>query len=375
MPVNAGILQILRFAVPSEKIIFCGESSHVKNVSVQIGSESAASVVWKTITLPPRHTKVSHRWVADYKLIKDLFRLTGADRAGHILLTSANPSVLVALKLFIGYVCRGIMAQVIFHRNLSQLNGWRSRNPLIRIQDLRTALSMPDSGKIGYIVLEETIRNEMIKIMPSLRERVSVIDHPVPVNEGEPNMCDLSAPLRLGFLGLATEDKGFPFYVRLASEFSKKYSQRVEFHAIGSLPCDQKRLEMVALKRKPGLQKLDRDKFTQYLKELHFVCFPYQGGHYKFSASGALLDSIGWEKPFIAMRLPIFENLFSRFGDIGYLCDTETEFRETIDGIIMYQDAARYRRQTLTLRKVKESRTPKFLASKYKVLYDKLMSK
>ena len=132
---------------------------------------------------------------------------------------------------------------------------------------------------------------------------------------------------------------------------------------------------MTALKRKPDLQKLDRDKYTRYLKGIHFVCFPYQGGHYKFSASGALLDSIGWEKPFIAMRLPIFENLFSRFGDIGYLCNTETEFRETIEEIINNQEAARYRKQTLTLRKVKESRTPKFLATRYRELYDKLMSK
>jgi hypothetical protein len=290
-------------------------------------------------------------------------------------LTSIAPSTLLALKFIVGYLRRGRNAQVILHGGLSKLEGWRSRNPIIRLQDLRTALVAPDGGKVRYIVLEKPIKEVILNKLPSLEGRVDVLDHPLPSNAGEQSTNDLSVPLQFGFLGLASEEKGFPFYIRLASEFSKKYSQCVEFHAIGSLPCDQKRLEMVALKRKPGLQKLDRDKFTQYLKELHFVCFPYQGGHYKFSASGALLDSIGWEKPFIAMRLPIFENLFSRFGDIGYLCDTETEFRETIDGIIMYQDAARYRKQTLTLRKVKESRTPKFLASKYKVLYDKLMCK
>ncbi len=375
VPINASILEILRLALPSEEIVFCGERSHLKNVSAQMGAGISSSIVWNAIKLPPRLTKDRNRWIVDYKLLKSLTRMFSKDTNSHLLLTATAPSTLVALKFLIKYVYRKRTAQVILHGNLSMLSGWRSRNPIIRIQDLRTALVVPDSGKVRYIVLETSIKEAMLNVLPSLVGKVDVLDHPIPPSEGEQSIGDLSMPLQFGFLGLASEAKGFPFYLTVASELSMKYPQRVEFNAIGTVPCDQEKLEMIALKRKPGFRILNRDKFTRYLKELHFVCFPYQSGHYEFSASGALLDSIGWEKPFIAMRLPIFENLFSRFGDIGYLCATEAEFRETIDGIIKDKDIARYRKQILALRKVGESRTPEILASKYRKIYKKLRIK
>lgn len=172
--VNAGILEILRLAVPSEKIVFCGERSHLKHVSIQIEPEIVSSIVWNAIELPPRHIKDSKRWVVDYKLLKNLTRMLNEDAQSHLLLTSISPPILMILKFIVGYLRRGKNAQVILHGGLSKLEGWRSRNPIIRLQDLRTALVAPDGGRVRYIVLEKSIKEVLLNTLPSLEGRVDL---------------------------------------------------------------------------------------------------------------------------------------------------------------------------------------------------------
>jgi len=153
---------------------------------------------------------------------------------------------------------------------------------------------------------------------------------------------------------------------------SKKFSQFVEFHVIGRILDNGQKLEMDGLSSKPDTGRLSRNEFVRRLKSLHFTCFPYIKNYYELSPSGTLLDAIAWEKPIIASRLPIFEKLFSRFGDIGYLYENEAEFSQIIEKIIKEADVARYRKQVMSIREVKCSRTTKSLACTYRGLYEKV---
>ena len=99
------------------------------------------------------------------------------------------------------------------------------------------------------------------------------------------------------------------------------------------------------------------------LKKLHYVCLFYDK-YYELSASGVLMDSIACGKPIIGTKLPILKTIEQRFGDIGYLC-RKNEFSKTIGSIIKKNDSGRYRRQVFNMSKVKASRTPEKLATKY----------
>ena len=372
VPVNSGLLETIRLAFPHRNVTFCGEESHLNLVRMQIGPEMSSSILWKAISLPPRHAQFSRRWIADFKLLKYLLKRSNEDAFAHLVLTAAGPSILVALKLLLCFL-QGIKStQIILHGNLNELTEWRSRNPFIRWQNLRTALTLGNNKKIQYIVLEESIRETLLRILPSLQGSVAVLDHPIPPHEEATDIINFHPPFHFGFLGLATEAKGFPLYSKVACVMSKKFSQFVEFHVIGRILDNGQKLEMDGLSSKPDTGRLSRNEFVRRLKSLHFTCFPYIKNYYELSPSGTLLDAIAWEKPIIASRLPIFEKLFSRFGDIGYLYENEAEFSQIIEKIIKEADVARYRKQVMSIREVKCSRTTKSLACTYRGLYEKV---
>ncbi len=372
-PVNAGILETIRIAMPSESIYFVGEQSHLEEVKNQISLQMVTSIIWKTIVLPPRHSKFFSRLSVDLNSLNHLLNIINKDSHSYMVVTCINPSILMALKFLQSFVHRGKKVQVILHR-INELD-WIPRNPFLRLQHLRTALILRSNKNIQYIVLAKPVRDALLRKIPFLEKNVVVIDHPIPPNEGTKENIDLRPPFRFGFLGIVSEDKGFSFYLRLASEMSKKFSDYVEFHTIGYLQSGQKMAEMDVLRTKPSVQSISRYQYIHHLKEIHFVCLPYQKKGYEFIVSGVLLDAIAWGKPFIAMKLPIFEDLISKFGDIGYLCDDETEFCKTVEDIIKKTDVSRYRKQILALRKIRDLRTPMSLSSHYRKLYEKLTSK
>jgi hypothetical protein len=85
-----------------------------------------------------------------------------------------------------------------------------------------------------------------------------------------------------------------------------------------------------------------------------------------------ILDAIAWQKPIIARRIPIFETMFKRYGDIGYLFSDEDDLRNIVARIITAADALRYQRQIINLQTVRKERTPESLAAPYRELCEKI---
>lgn len=366
IPFNAGVLETIRFAFPHQSVVFSGEKSHLDYVRMQMRSEIASSISWKPVRLPPRHAPFSRRWITDLKLLAHFLKKMDEDPPAHLVLTNAAPSTVMALKTLLHGTHRGKNAQVVLHANLASLNGRRSRNPFVRMQDLRTAMTFANNARIQYIVLEESIREALLHILPSLRGDVFVLDHPVPPSESPEHVIDFQPPFRFGFLGLATEGKGFPQYVRVASEMTRKLSGHVEFHMIGRAEQRQELLNLGPVMGMPNAEALTRNEYVSRLRKLHFVCLPYERKHYELRPSGVLADAIAWEKPVIASRLAIFESVFEKFGDIGYLYDTEQECAEIIERLVTECDTAKYREQVVSTGEVRRSRTAESLAPRYR---------
>lgn len=88
--------------------------------------------------------------------------------------------------------------------------------------------------------------------------------------------------------------------------------------------------------------------------------------HYNRAASGVLLDAIAWGKPVIARKIPIFESIFERYGDIGYLFSDDLDLTRIVEQILQMADRSRYQLQVLNLRTVRKSRAPETLAATYR---------
>lgn len=372
VPFNAGLLRTIRLAFPAERVHFFGEKSHTEYVKEYIGPQFAHSIVWEPLVLPPRHAGFSSRLHADIRLIRCLLDKMNGNPLNHVLVITGNPSILWALKIFVNTVHGDKNVQIIFHGILSSLGSRRSLRPFRRYCDIRSSLSKFNHRRIQYIVLEESIRDAVVQCLSSLEDRIVVLDHPIPLDGNARKANDLSFPVQFGYLGLANEHKGFSKYLTVAREITSKYPGRAKFHVIGRVQNQYKNLripEIDFLGEKPGSERLSRDEYARHVNELHFTCLFFQDRHYEFSASGVLMDSIAWEKPVIASQLPIFRNIETAFGDIGYLCNNGS-FSRTIETILTRTDSDHYRQQVLNMRKVKVSRSPESLAGKYRELVE-----
>jgi glycosyltransferase involved in cell wall biosynthesis len=377
-PFNAALLKTISFAFPNDIICFYAEDFHLEEVREQIGNELAASIVWKKMVLPSRHSSFYTRVLSDFKTAKFLLNELNKNPRTDVLVITGNASILWALKYYVGTKHNDKRVQVIIHGDFSTLHRTPRKsvlNPFYYVGSLKTALKIPGYKRLQHIVLEETVRDAILKKMPFLRNNLSVLDHPIPVDKQQVELNNLDPPIQFGYLGRASEKKGFSAYLAVASEISRRFPGQAKFHIIGPL-SDKIRYanysKMNFLTETPGTEEMSRNEYVKRLKRLHFVCL-FHNKYYESCASGVLMDSIAWEKPIIATQLPIFENIEQRFGDIGYLC-RKNEFIEAISSIIKKNDSQRYRRQVVNMSHVKASRIPEKLAMKYLEIFSCLYS-
>jgi glycosyltransferase involved in cell wall biosynthesis len=367
VPFNSGILEIVRRAFPDEKVVFLGDQSHILRLKEQTNPFIVDSISWTAIPLPDRYAKYSNRFYAEAKIILKLIENLRHSANDILLFTTVMASTLAALKLLSKFFHRDTTLQVVLHGYLGGVSGKRSRNPIRRLQDMKTALTLPGGGGIQYFVLEMSIKEALLKYLPSLHKRLEVIEHAIPPNEELLQPIDLRLPAGFGFLGRAEKLRGFPVFLSLASEMTKKYRGKIEFHAIGRYPSrEDSTNEADVLATKPAFQRIERPEFIERARKLHFVIFPLSPQFYELSACGSLLDAIAWGKPVIARNIPILSNLFRKYGDIGYLFNDEIELREIIGNIIEKHDDLHYKSQVDNMKQLREDRSAVALAKIYK---------
>lgn len=366
VPINSALVEIVCRAFPSTEIVFYGEASHIAHLQSELHTTVAGAIVWKPVTLPGRRAPFRRRWFHDVALAVRLLNRLGDESEGLLLLCGATPVMVLAVKVLMRLQPRRRKrVQIVCHGWLSSLRGWRSRNPFIRLVGWRSALTRGNDPCIQFVVLEEPIRDAVAAEFPDLAPYLAVLHHPIPSGAPSGPNVEMHAPFRFGFLGLASDAKGFPAFLEMASTLRKQLSDRVEFHAIGTLPPGSIAPPMEALTIKAARDKSSRADFSLAIQQLHYVCLPYDGSHYELSASGVLMDAIAFGKPVLAAGIPLVRDLFDQFGDIGFLCTDTRAFCATIVDIVTRADAAHYRAQVHALRAIRDSRTPEALASAY----------
>jgi len=367
VPFNAGLLATIRAAFPKEELSFFGASAHMEQLKQQVGQPLAGSIGWREI-LPPRPgTVYFKRLFRELWAIRGLLRTLPQDPTSRLVLTSAYSSTVLALKVARGFSSKHTPVQIVLH-GLSGVVGKRYRRPIRRFQDMKTALTLLGNSGIQYVVLEQPIRDRVVKHLPLLSGNIKVLDHPISPNETAFQSIDLSEPICFGFLGLADKPKGFPLFVELATHVTAKFGRRAEFHTIGLLPVDTTPVngtEVLATKPE-GRHRMSRANFIRAITPIHYVVLPHEAVHYTVTASGVLLDAIAWEKPVIARKIPIFEALFDKHGDIGYLFSDGAELNDIVERILIAGDKSRYHGQVHNLRSLRKSRSPESLAASYR---------
>lgn len=367
---NAGLLATIRACHPDDPVLFCAAPHELNDTRRMLGERD----------LSIQHLEDRGRAVLPTtpvgeaaRVFRTTWRLVSrADPtdASYLVVAASSPAgvvgALLAARLRRG---RGVRTQIIFH-GLHSLFDERSKKPWRRLLDLRSAFqSTTRSQHSTAIVLEETIRSELLSRGWKSASDVAVLPHPVlPARAWRER--ELGLPVRIGFLGHGTIGKGFGDFLNLARSLTADYANRVEFHHIGSLPDEVEPSRVEILASSGGGERLDQEEYERRLSRMHYFCLPLQD-YYRLNPSGTLMDALRWRRPLITLRGPLTTSLFRRHGEVGYLTEDIHDMEATIGQILDDTDPDRFRRQQHAIDRAASSRSPERLGPIYsRILQD-----
>jgi hypothetical protein len=85
-------------------------------------------------------------------------------------------------------------------------------------------------------------------------------------------------------------------------------------------------------------------------------------------ASASFLDALCYVKPGIYLRNPFIEHYFDQMGDIGYLCRSYGEIRDTLRSIVGRFPEERYQQQCQNILRGRRLFQPEMLAPRLRAI-------
>lgn len=218
----------------------------------------------------------------------------------------------------------------VLHGGLAQDLRVPRFNCFERAISLRNAMKSSPAN-IRFAVLETPISKELVRRVPDLDGRVSVLPHPLPTDLmfHEPvEEKDKKDAVHVGLLGLCTPQKGLFRFLRLAKYAHDNGVSGVRFEIVGRLHEDSvsaARPFMNYLWRQPSADRVPRHEFVRSVSILDYGAFLFEGNHYEMTASGVLLDCVGLGVPLVKSENILFRSLEAEVGKIGLTLPEEPE--------------------------------------------------
>jgi len=239
----------------------------------------------------------------------------------------------------------------------------RTRNPLRRSADFLSSLRAVAKQGFQFYVLEESIKAQALVSARELEGVLKVFPHPVPMRRAQAVSLP-SPPVKLGFLGLATPRKGFDVYCRLARATEEQ--NNLEMHVIGKSDEPEGSWDSYKFASGPYTQYISAKEYVERIESVHFVCIFLDPHRYRWTASGTLLDAISFGKPIIGTKIPIVEELFAEYGDIGYTYESESDLITLARSLASGFDPAKYEAQVGNIREIAADRSPAALCDTFR---------
>lgn len=368
--VNAGLIDTVAEAFPDEIHVHC-EARHGAHLRQVLGDRHRDRIRWLDAAIPQRRAGIAARLPREYGLLRRAAAGQGKPRLR--LLLSAHRSLLWALALRRVFGRDRIPTQVVLHGEVGEVAGWRSRNPLRRLFDMRSTLARCSALGTQLLVLEHAIAEALRAEMPRIAPGVAAIPYPLTVSVlGDASPPAVNSAIRIAFLGLATEAKGFGVFLEVAERMARACPGRFEFHAVGSTPPGSASTGLHVLARQPAAAQLSQADFLAGLRGIHYVCLPFRGSHYDFAASGALLDAVANLRPVIALPTPVLTRMFETHR-IGYLCQSADEIVAVLRQLAADFPAQAYSAQVAAMIALRNDRQPRALAGPYRELTERFL--
>jgi hypothetical protein len=362
---NIGLIEVIRRSFPNDLIRFFGDQTHInalKEIAITLGTHSnmelvpLASVKW---TWRPEINAIRF-----FLYLANLMMLAQGPVRFVVIshgLTSTIPIVQL-MQWIVRFVSCSVRVYIVLHGEISELlNAVPKRRWIRRYFSARQRLAGAFSPSLKLIVLEEPIAAKLLTLIPSLSTSLNVLPHPLPPTTAILNPPHIP-PIVVGFPGLATAAKGFGVFLEMA----KTKCHNVQFWAIGMRHSSTDNLCLTPLDRLPSREPLTYDEYVSLLLICHYVCLPYTGSYYSFSASGSLMDAIALRRPVVALRSPLIDYLSMKYGPLGFIFEHADQLISFSSSLCCHHAQGGYKSFQQALDRVAMDRTYQELAKRFR---------
>lgn len=355
-------------ARPDDPLMVMAEPGHLQAALGDFSGAVAARLTQAPLISPPRGVWETARFVR--RAIKDH---PGPDNL--FIFLSCDPNLIFVTKL-LARLYPGFRCQLVFHGNVVSLSHPRSRNPLLRLRDLTSAIRRANHPSVQFIVLEHHIKDSLVGAVAVDPRFIEVAPHPCDERKDSAARTEPrrpGSPVRFGLLGIAGRSKGLPIFARIACA-TLSSGLNADFRLIGKLLGDCGDIDLSGISGPHPFTSswLPRDAFETEVAACDYIMLPYDNDYYRFAASGVFLDALIWRKPVICFPSGSVIRAFREFGPIGYLCEDEAEMQRVVAQLASSFDATTYRAQCEAVDAAHASRLSTNLASAYGQIVDRL---
>lgn len=183
------------------------------------------------------------------------------------------------------------------------------------------------SNGLTFIVLGDSILHNLSEYLTESQLcHFFSIDHPYVIG----NVCTTISTskendiIKIGCVGAMNEIKGSKRLVQIANTLKHKRSD-IKFFIVGKIFSHLEEIRDAGITMcAENNQPIPPEMFSRYIENLDYVLFLYDENSYKFTASGAILDSIKYQKPMLTLRNNYFNYFLKKFNVPAY-CATSLE--------------------------------------------------
>lgn len=305
-----------------EEIHYYGDESQVCKFKEY---ETLQSISFHAIPIPDYDKagdKLSKFWM-DFKNLKYIKKNT--PKEAKIIITDGLPQTI----LFSKFLFRKRIVHFIIHGQMSYISEIRCK-PTEMFYYMKYALTS-SPNRFKFIVLGESIKQNVLKVLPKLKDQLYSIDHPYLSKQTFVSKKFDVNDIKIGTIGVGLEKKGILSLNTIVNNLCSKKNIKL-FH-IGRVDNQLKAKldDRINIPFKNYDVLIPYGDYSRKINDLDFILFLYPVDSYKFTASGALFEAFALGKPVIALKNEFFDYVQTKVNSkVGFFCNDISNMIEVI---------------------------------------------
>jgi hypothetical protein len=348
---NAALLHSVVLAYPDESISFRalpGHAQAVRDVLQQHAPEIVEAIEWRPIA-PAARTSIFARWRANNRLLNEV--LAPKER---VLFCSISRMQLLQLKRIMR---TGDEARAVLHGDLDRITEPITERFPASLFALQNVLLKPQPSGLRFVVLSESIRQNMPPEYEPAMRNAGVIDIPYHFGPIQPTPAE---PVVFGLFG----NTGDGHLQEEVARSVKSANANILFRLVGFLSNDEAVARLSPYVDLVGRTPIDHDEFVRRAESVTHTLWLAHPGGFRLRASATFFDALGYGKPLVYTANAFVDPYFAEAPGIGVRCDSVAEVPEAILRLAAETTPESYAATQAAIAEFRIRFTPKALAKR-----------